>query len=69
MAPTLVCAPFHRAGWVFEEKVDGWRMLAYRTARAFVWSAATTSTTHAGSATSRKTGKHGPGVERYHLLR
>jgi hypothetical protein len=26
--PTLV-APFHRPGWVYEEKVDGWRILAY----------------------------------------
>jgi len=30
MAPTLVRAPFHRSGWVYEEKVDGWRPLAYR---------------------------------------
>ena len=30
MAPTLVREPFHRAGWVYEEKVDGWRILAYR---------------------------------------
>ena len=30
MAPTLVREPFHRPGWVFEEKVDGWRMLAYK---------------------------------------
>jgi bifunctional non-homologous end joining protein LigD len=30
MAPTLVREPFHREGWVFEEKVDGWRMLAYK---------------------------------------
>jgi len=30
MAPTLVREPFHRAGWVYEEKVDGWRMLAYK---------------------------------------
>ncbi len=30
MHPTLVREPFHRAGWVFEEKVDGWRMLAYK---------------------------------------
>lgn len=29
MAPTLVRAPFHRDGWVYEEKVDGRRMLAY----------------------------------------
>ena len=26
--PTLVREPFHRAGWVFEEKVDGWRIIA-----------------------------------------
>jgi len=23
-------APFHRPGWVYEEKVDGWRILAYK---------------------------------------
>jgi hypothetical protein len=37
MAPTLVREPFHREGWVYEEKVDGWRMLASRTATASVW--------------------------------
>ncbi len=30
MAPTLVREPFRRDGWVFEEKVDGWRILAYK---------------------------------------
>src|SRR5258708_5294001 len=30
MAPTLVRPPFHRDGWVSEEKVDGSRMLAYK---------------------------------------
>jgi bifunctional non-homologous end joining protein LigD len=30
MAPTVVREPFHRDGWVYEEKVDGWRMLAYK---------------------------------------
>jgi bifunctional non-homologous end joining protein LigD len=30
MASTLVREPFHRDGWVFEEKVDGWRILAYK---------------------------------------
>jgi bifunctional non-homologous end joining protein LigD len=30
MAPTLVPKPFHRDGWVFEEKVDGYRMLAHK---------------------------------------
>jgi hypothetical protein len=29
-APTRVRKPFHRAGWVYEEKVDGWRILAYK---------------------------------------
>ena len=27
-APTLVREPFHRDGWVYEEKVDGRRILA-----------------------------------------
>ena len=30
MSPTQVRAPFHRDGWVYEEKVDGWRILAYK---------------------------------------
>ena len=30
MAPTLVREPFDRDGWVYEEKVDGWRILAYK---------------------------------------
>jgi len=30
MAPTLIRQPFHRDGWVYEEKVDGWWMLAYK---------------------------------------
>ena len=30
MAPMLARPPFHRDGWVYEEKVDGWRMLAYK---------------------------------------
>src|SRR5262249_49779470 len=28
--PTLVREPLPRDGWVYEEKVDGWRMLAYK---------------------------------------
>src|SRR5262249_3950042 len=28
--PTLVHRPFHHEGWVYEEKVDGWRMVAYK---------------------------------------
>jgi hypothetical protein len=30
MAPTLVREPFHRDGWIYEEKVDGWRIVAYK---------------------------------------
>jgi len=30
MQPTLVREPFNRDGWVYEEKVDGWRTLAYK---------------------------------------
>jgi ATP-dependent DNA ligase len=28
--PTLVREPFHRDGWVYEEKYDGWRMVALK---------------------------------------
>jgi ATP-dependent DNA ligase len=28
MHPTLVREPFHRDGWVYEEKMDGYRMVA-----------------------------------------
>jgi hypothetical protein len=31
MQPTLVKQPFQREGWIFEEKVDGYRMLASGT--------------------------------------
>ena len=27
----MLTTPFHRPGWVYEEKVDGWRMLAYKS--------------------------------------
>ena len=30
MHPTQVREPFHQPGWVYEEKVDGWRILAYK---------------------------------------
>jgi bifunctional non-homologous end joining protein LigD len=30
MIPTQVREPFHRDGWVYEEKVDGWRIIAYK---------------------------------------
>jgi bifunctional non-homologous end joining protein LigD len=32
MQPTQVARPFHTKGWVYEEKVDGWRMVAYKVA-------------------------------------
>lgn len=30
MQPTLVAQPFHHKGWVYEEKVDGYRMAAHK---------------------------------------
>jgi len=30
MHPMLVREPFHRDGWIFEEKYDEWRMLAFK---------------------------------------
>jgi len=30
MHPKLAHAPFHRPGWIYERKADGWRMLAYK---------------------------------------
>jgi bifunctional non-homologous end joining protein LigD len=33
MLATLVEQPFHRPGWVFEEKYDGYRILAYKEGR------------------------------------
>ena len=30
MHPTLLARPFHHEGWVYEEKVDGYRVLAYK---------------------------------------
>jgi bifunctional non-homologous end joining protein LigD len=30
MIPTQVPEPLHRDGWVYEEKVDGWRILTYK---------------------------------------
>lgn len=30
MQPTPLARPFHLDGWVFEEKIDGWRMLALK---------------------------------------
>ncbi len=32
MQPTLVPRPVHPEGWVYEEKVDGWRILAHKVA-------------------------------------
>src|SRR5690242_4773139 len=29
-----VSKPFHREGWVYEEKYDGWRMVAYQYGKA-----------------------------------
>jgi len=29
-----VARPFHRDGWIYEEKYDGWRMVAYKDGTA-----------------------------------
>src|SRR5262249_54051288 len=34
MHPTLIAKPFHHEGWVYEEKYDGWRVVAYKEAQA-----------------------------------
>ena len=31
MHPTQISRPFHREGWVYEEKYDGWRILALKS--------------------------------------
>ena len=33
MIPSQVRQPFHREGWIYEEKIDGWRMLTYKDGR------------------------------------
>jgi bifunctional non-homologous end joining protein LigD len=33
MLATLVKRPFHKDGWVYEEKYDGYRILAYKEGR------------------------------------
>ena len=33
MVATQFKQPLHRDGWVYEEKIDGWRMLAYKEGR------------------------------------
>ncbi len=33
MLPTLVREPFHQPGWIYEEKYDGYRILAYKEGR------------------------------------
>lgn len=30
MLATLVQRPFHKPGWIYEEKYDGYRILAYK---------------------------------------
>jgi bifunctional non-homologous end joining protein LigD len=30
MQPELASEPVHRPGWLYEEKLDGWRMVAYK---------------------------------------
>jgi hypothetical protein len=41
---TLV-KPFHRPGWVYEEKVDGWRIVAYKAGATYALSVGRASST------------------------
>jgi hypothetical protein len=34
MHPTLVREPFHRDGWAYEEKYDGWQIVYRHTGRS-----------------------------------
>ena len=34
MHPTLIHRPVHHPGWVYEEKYDGWRVVAHKDAQA-----------------------------------
>jgi len=47
MLATLVAEPFHRDGWIFEEKVDGWRIVAHKDGSG-VWLVSRTGRDHAG---------------------
>jgi hypothetical protein len=49
LAPTLFRESVHRPGWVYEEKVDGYWMLAYKEGAASDLSAATALTISGGS--------------------
>jgi len=40
--------PFHTKGWVYEEKYDGWRMLAVKEAGGLRLITATVGTTPSG---------------------
>jgi bifunctional non-homologous end joining protein LigD len=46
MIPTEVRDPFHRDGWVYEEKVDGWRILAHKDGDR-IWLLSRTNVDHA----------------------
>ena len=31
IGPAQVCQPLQREGWIYEERIDRWRMLAYKS--------------------------------------
>ena len=47
MLATLVAEAFHRHGWVYEEKLDGWRIVADQEGPR-VWLVSRTGRDHAG---------------------
>jgi hypothetical protein len=48
MHPTQIPKPFHTKGWVYEEKIDGWRMLAIKESGRVRLSAGMPGTTPSG---------------------
>jgi ATP-dependent DNA ligase len=52
MHATELPKPFHRDGWVYEEKYDGWRMVAEKADREVHSRAGAVSTTRDASLSS-----------------
>lgn len=46
MLATLAAEPFHRNGWVYEEKIDGWRIVVHKNGSR-VWQLSRTGRDHA----------------------
>ena len=49
MHPTLLAHPVHHPGWIYEEKVDGYRMVAYKDGDTVQFISRSGKTSPAGS--------------------